>query len=74
MAVAEPAATPAKRIYDDLLRPGDIGTRTKGAWTSRAYDTTKRRMKNKGCNDVEIMEQARNAYKAAGEVWDAACS
>ena len=79
---APPASTPVKdsvpvkksRIYDDLLAVEDIGKRTYGAWTSRAYDTTKRRMKRLGHSGDKIDEVAKEAYAAAAEVWNAACS
>ena len=43
--VALPAApAPIHGIsFADLVRPADVGTRTRGAYTSRAYDTTKHR-------------------------------
>ena len=72
--VKDPLPVKKSRIYDDLLAVEDIGKRTYGAWTSRAYDTTKRRMKRLGHSGDKIDEVAKEAYAAAAEVWNAACS
>jgi len=57
------------RLYADLLDPDDIGGRTLGAWTSRAYDTTKRRAKAGGLSEEKVIKVARRAYAEAKRVF-----
>ena len=57
------------KLYADLLDPSDIGSRTIGAWTSRAYDTTKRRATAARLPDVKIINLSRRAYAEAKRVF-----
>ena len=42
---------------------------TKGAWTSRAYDRTKRKALKEGKSKEAAAELARQAFKAAVDAW-----
>jgi hypothetical protein len=59
----------------DLVHPQAArDAKTRGAFTSRAYDTTKKRAASKfGADDVRVIETSRAAYKLASGVYTQAC-
>ena len=59
----------------DLVQPkAACDAKTRGAFTSRAYDTTKKRAASKfGADDFRVIETSRAAYKLASDVYTQAC-
>ena len=59
----------------DLVHPQAArDAKTRGAFTSRAYDTTKKRAASKfGADDVRVIETSRAAYMLASDVYTQAC-
>ncbi len=59
--------------FDDLIvLDPESAPKTRGAFTSRAYDETKRRCKKKGFPEDVVIRHARTAYAAAAKVHDEA--
>ena len=58
--------------FADLIDPNDIKKgQSRGAWTSRAYDTTRKRGREKfGKFDERADKVAKKAYRFAGTVYD----
>jgi hypothetical protein len=57
--------------FVDLVQPtAAVAAKSRGAFTSRAYDTTKKRATTKfGKDDVRVLEVSRCAYAYAGDVY-----
>eukprot|EP00959_Pyramimonas_sp_CCMP1952_P433154 9070285-Pyramimonas_sp.AAC.2 len=55
--------------YSDYLRPKDAVGKTRGAYTSKAYDATKRNAIRAGLSDHDAVLVAREAFAAATAVW-----
>jgi hypothetical protein len=76
VAVAAPDTSSLHGIsFLDLVHPKAArDAKTRGAYTSRAYDTTKKRAASKfGDDDVRVLETSRAAYKLASDVYTLAC-
>ena len=68
VATAEPAAPDFSDLV--VITPARKAATTRGAFTSRAYDTTKTRAKRLGIIGDAASEHAKKAYKCAVAAWD----
>ena len=59
-----------KSLYADLLDPNAINGRSKNVWGSFVYGRAKAAAVSSGLSDIDSVCLAREAYQAAGKLWD----